>query len=206
MRIQRFVAADMRQAIRSVRETLGADAVILSNRKIDEGVEVTAAVDFEAAAAQPAPTPTPAPRRSFTSAYESAAETEAAASEDDRFADDLLDARESTSRPAPLRPAYFEGAAPSFDTLGSDPLGSMSREIRSLRALLEQQVSRLAWADLERRDPVRQGVMRRLLELRLQPEIAEAITASLPDHLGHDEAWQGAQAWLCGRTRVTATT
>ncbi len=46
MKIKRFVAPDMRQALRMVRETLGEDAVILSNKSIDEGVELTAAVDL----------------------------------------------------------------------------------------------------------------------------------------------------------------
>ena len=71
MKIVRHIAPDMRQAMRSIREQLGEDAVILSSRKIPEGVEVTAAVDFDASsltgaqaaafAAAPLPTP-PAPR------------------------------------------------------------------------------------------------------------------------------------------------
>jgi flagellar biosynthesis protein FlhF len=48
MKIVRHTAPDMRQAMRSIREQLGEDAVILSSRKIPEGVEVTAAVDFDA--------------------------------------------------------------------------------------------------------------------------------------------------------------
>jgi len=48
MKIVRHIAPDMRQAMRSIREQLGEDAVILSSRKIPEGVEVTAAVDFDA--------------------------------------------------------------------------------------------------------------------------------------------------------------
>ncbi|MDJ0741227.1 MAG: flagellar biosynthesis protein FlhF [Gammaproteobacteria bacterium] len=51
MKIKRFVAQDMRQALRMVREALGEDAVILSNKTVDGGVELTAAVDFIADAA-----------------------------------------------------------------------------------------------------------------------------------------------------------
>lgn len=47
MKIKRFLAADIRQALQQVRETLGAEAVILSNRKTDRGVEIIAACDFE---------------------------------------------------------------------------------------------------------------------------------------------------------------
>ncbi|MGH8136695.1 MAG: hypothetical protein ACREVV_00675 [Steroidobacteraceae bacterium] len=48
MKIIRHTARDMRQALRAVREQLGEDAVILSSRRTNEGVEVTAAVDFDA--------------------------------------------------------------------------------------------------------------------------------------------------------------
>lgn len=47
MKIQRYVAKDMRQALAQVRENQGPDAVILSSRRINEGVEVVAAIDYE---------------------------------------------------------------------------------------------------------------------------------------------------------------
>ncbi|MGN2242681.1 flagellar biosynthesis protein FlhF [Frateuria sp. GZRR33] len=49
MKIKRFVAPDMRQAMREVREEQGPDAVILSTRRIDEGIEIIAAVDYDEA-------------------------------------------------------------------------------------------------------------------------------------------------------------
>ncbi len=48
MRIKRFVAEDMRSAIKMVRDEQGPDAVILSNQQVAEGVEVIAAVDYDA--------------------------------------------------------------------------------------------------------------------------------------------------------------
>ena len=65
MKIQRYIAKDMRSALAQVREALGADAVILSSGRVGEEVEVIAAVDFEAvqqAAASAAPAPRPALR------------------------------------------------------------------------------------------------------------------------------------------------
>src|SRR3569833_2553981 len=66
MKIVRHIAPDMRQALRSIRGQLGEDAVILSSRRVPEGVEVTAAVVFAAASLQdamraPAQSLTPAP-------------------------------------------------------------------------------------------------------------------------------------------------
>lgn len=47
MKIKRFVAKDIRLTMRMVKEELGADAVIMSNRSVDEGVEIIAAKDFD---------------------------------------------------------------------------------------------------------------------------------------------------------------
>src|SRR3984957_932938 len=52
MKIKRYVAADIRTALRAIREEQGADAVILSTRRTSEGVEVCSAIDLELAAGQ----------------------------------------------------------------------------------------------------------------------------------------------------------
>lgn len=54
MKIKRFTGRDMRDAIRQVREEQGPDAVILSNRRVDGGVEVVAATDYDEALVQQA--------------------------------------------------------------------------------------------------------------------------------------------------------
>lgn len=46
MQVKRFFAADMRQAMKLVRDELGADAAIIGNRRIAGGVELTAALDY----------------------------------------------------------------------------------------------------------------------------------------------------------------
>ncbi|NVP02502.1 flagellar biosynthesis protein FlhF, partial [Photobacterium damselae subsp. damselae] len=45
MKIKRFFAKDMRTALNEVKEELGSDAVIMSNKKVTGGVEIVAAVD-----------------------------------------------------------------------------------------------------------------------------------------------------------------
>lgn len=74
MKIKRFVAADMRTAMNLVRKEHGPDAVILSNRRIEEGVEIVAAAHYDETAVQqaleatrPAP-PAPAKPRSAAEA------------------------------------------------------------------------------------------------------------------------------------------
>lgn len=48
MKAKKIIAPDMRQALKMVRDQMGDDAVILSNRKVANGVEVTATVDYQA--------------------------------------------------------------------------------------------------------------------------------------------------------------
>ena len=71
MKIKRFVASDMRSAMNLVRKEHGPDAVILSNRRIEEGVEIVAAANYDESAVQRAleaarkdvaPPPVPRPR------------------------------------------------------------------------------------------------------------------------------------------------
>ena len=45
MKIKRFFAKDMRSALAEVKDVLGADAVIMSNKKVSGGIEIVAAVD-----------------------------------------------------------------------------------------------------------------------------------------------------------------
>ena len=47
MEIKRFLADDIRSAMISVRETLGEDAVILSNRRKGEKIEILAAIELD---------------------------------------------------------------------------------------------------------------------------------------------------------------
>lgn len=59
MKVKRFLAPTMQQALRMVRDEMGADAVILSNRKIDGGVEIVTALNYDEQAARKAVAPDP---------------------------------------------------------------------------------------------------------------------------------------------------
>lgn len=57
MRLKLYRAPGMAEALGRVRAELGPDAIILSSRRMSDGVEITAALEH----AQPAPKPPPAP-------------------------------------------------------------------------------------------------------------------------------------------------
>lgn len=67
MKLKRFVAPDTRSAMQQIKATFGPDAVILSSSRVEGGVEIVAAVDFDEtvlatstaiATAEPSPQPT----------------------------------------------------------------------------------------------------------------------------------------------------
>ena len=53
MKIKRFFAKDIRSALDEIKVALGPDAIIMSNKKVDGGVEIVAAVDDDNIAAIP---------------------------------------------------------------------------------------------------------------------------------------------------------
>ena len=46
MKVKRIVADNMQQALRQVSQLLGPDAVIVSSKKLEKGIEVVAALDL----------------------------------------------------------------------------------------------------------------------------------------------------------------
>ncbi|MEO1328002.1 MAG: flagellar biosynthesis protein FlhF, partial [Pseudomonadota bacterium] len=59
MKIKRFLAPNMREALKAVRTEQGPEAVILSNRRVGDYVEVIAALDYDEALIQQAIRRTP---------------------------------------------------------------------------------------------------------------------------------------------------
>ena len=47
MNLKRFFAKDMRSALAAIKEELGSDAIIMSSKKVDGGIEIVAALDYK---------------------------------------------------------------------------------------------------------------------------------------------------------------
>ena len=199
MKIKRFVAADMRQAMREVREEQGPDAVILSTRRLDEGVEIIAAVDYDeslvreaARSGEPLPTEVrivreraaeppalpPQPRRAPTPPPPPAP-VAAAPAPRVAAAPVAVAPVAAPTEPAPLHPMIEQAA---LDT------ARMRAELGSLRELLESQMASLAWNDLQRRHPLRGRVLRDMTRIGIEPDVARRLADELPDRLSPDQA------------------
>jgi flagellar biosynthesis protein FlhF len=170
MKIRTFTAKDMRQALRRVREEQGPDAVILSTRHLENGVEVTTAVEPEALLA-PEPVAAVAPATS--------------ANTDSEFADLLTKAAAAVAQ-APQQ---------------SD--AQLGEELRSMRHLLEWQLSQLAWNDLTRRAPSLAELLKQLTEMGVSNTVATELLGALPAGLSPVDAQRRALGTLSQRIAVT---
>ncbi|QHS08709.1 flagellar biosynthesis protein FlhF [Sinimarinibacterium sp. NLF-5-8] len=171
MKIKRFVASSMREAIRLVREEQGADAVILSNRRVEEGIEVVAATDYDAALMQMA-LPRPEPRKSEPTAA-AAAPAKSAPAKRSLFKSEPVKA--ATLPPAPPPPTTVE-----LPTLASPEVQQLRQELGGMRKMLEQQMAHLAWQEMSERQPERMAALRTMTDLGLDVALSHAIAHELP--------------------------
>lgn len=212
MRIQRYIAKDMRSALAQVRETLGPDAVILSSGRIGDEVEVVAAMDMEVArAVESAPPATRVhDRESFARNGTPAGAPAAAPATEPRHAE-LLKNRRSSSQlseslapviqaPAPAAPAAPVAAPPAAQAAGQDTLVG---EMKDMRRMLEAQLATLAWNDLSRRSPVQAAMLKELAQLGITQDLANSLVRKLPAELTFSAARRFALATVARTIQVT---
>ncbi|WP_080172924.1 flagellar biosynthesis protein FlhF [Photobacterium toruni] len=279
MKIKRFFAKDMRTALSEVKEELGPDAVIMSNKKVAGGVEIVAAVDPEPSSpsatkdnhavrheleqgfgqarrklADDKVNVSPSVSKPFASVLQNYAETTASfddmASVDsltallqrqskhqnqqqsqphrtnDRDQEQVRQRLSSSVKPArryddhtqdlnvgdytrPSSKHYEQEAAVSRNDYAStarkprldpsryeakgmrkdDELETMRAEIVSIRRLLEHQLSGLMWQEVERQEPMRAMMIKRLEKMGLSDQLADQLACYIPEDLPTNEAW-----------------
>jgi flagellar biosynthesis protein FlhF len=220
MKIQRYIAKDMRSALAQVREALGADAVILSSGRIGEDVEVIAAVDFEAVQqAAASATPAPRPHRSVLDVREDSSPDDIRP--DPRFAAPaaatratgraLEGAGERTTDRVPERTAerrassqLSEEIAPAYAaTPATESQSALANEVKDMRRMLEAQLATLTWNDFQRRSPVQAAMLKELAQLGLTQELAHSLVRKIPADLDFSAARRFALATIARTVQVT---
>jgi flagellar biosynthesis protein FlhF len=193
MRIIRFVAADTRQALRGVRAQLGEHAVILSSKRTDEGVEVTAGADIEAPLAQASAATAPAGDAPESQVTSTSAQPREPFREAPAFAEVASLVRRDAATPASLADSEEADAGGNLN---------VNKEIRIMRRMLESQLEQLAWNDRTRRTPVVSEMLRELTEIGVSQELAEQICQELPERVDLASARRTALTALAERLPV----
>jgi flagellar biosynthesis protein FlhF len=221
MQVKRFFAADMRQAMKLVRDELGADAAIIGNRRVAGGVELTAALDYPLPA--PAPSkPNPALeaelRKTQARIVQAQADLATRAQDDagkDRqlFAGEPLTAIESElpesaleaalSRPRPAaRPLVEPVSAPKPASVDQAALDAMRFELSGLRELIEVQLGSIAWGQMQSRRPQQASLWRRLQRMGLPAELGRVLLDKVANVKEPRQAWRMLLAHLAHAIRT----
>jgi len=213
MKIKRFVAPDMRQAMRQVRDEQGPDAVILSTRRLDDGIEIIAALDYDEALVREAGFGVDLPPREREEAPIRARRENDFAARIDQAKAATAAAVERVTRgaPAPAAPQVANPnapqrqssaalaasvadvvraatVAPNHNANTDAAVNGVRAEINSLREMLEVQLSTLAWNQMDRDQPLRARVLREMTRLGIDGDVARALCAELPPGMTAEQA------------------
>ena len=209
MNVRKFIAATARDALHKVKETLGPDAIILSNRTVPGGVEIMAVAARDMAMI----VPTPAGENSngsndYTVSLSSQPQKGAAprSTPPPKMPPPVAP---SPQRNAPLArpgpPPLAPRPAPQIDLPQQNqqnmpkpeaevvPAAVMD-EIRALRRMVEQHLAGFAWGETSRLEPVKTEILRQMLDAGFSPQFARELLAELPRELDERQAL----AWVKG--------
>ncbi|MVW76245.1 flagellar biosynthesis protein FlhF [Pseudomonas xionganensis] len=204
MQVKRFFAADMRTAMKLVRDELGADASIIANRRVAGGVELTAALDYQAPAA-PVRQANPALEAELrkTQAKIATAQAELATRGKPEVTGDrqLFGAApaEPVSRPAA---AALPAQAASRERVDQQALEAMRFELHGLRELIEVQLGSIAWGQLQSHRPQQANLWRRLQRMGLSAELCKSLLERVGQISEPRQAWRMLLAHLAHAIRT----
>jgi flagellar biosynthesis protein FlhF len=195
MQVKRFFAADMRQAMKLVRDELGPDAAIIGNRRVAGGVELTAALDYQAPVA--ASKPNPALEAELRKTQAKIAQAKADLSAPTRASDGVRKDRQMYGTETPRRSAAESLAeamaapvAPTPAAAGQQALEAMRFELNGLRELIEVQLGSIAWNQLQNQRPKQAGLWRRLQRMGLPADLSRSLLERVSSIADPKQAWR----------------
>ncbi len=141
----------MRQAMTLVKEEHGDDAVILSTKDVEGGVEIVAALDPEA------------------NQYQKEQSARAPGASYQNYDTPQTDF-------TPSKPVNN----PSPNSVSNPDISQMAEELRSVKAMLENQLSGFAWGHTEQSDPHKVEVIKKLMQLGIGWELSQKMVEKIP--------------------------
>jgi len=200
MKIKRYFAPDVRQAMRMVRDTQGPDAVILSNKRVDGGIEIVAAIDYDESIF-PRATPstsakeagqqggadrlTPSPQAPSEPKPQSQSQSQNSQAAAPMSASSRYEGEDSSS-------VRLQAPLPNIQWGQEPAIVEMQSELKSLRGMLEKQLSGLAWDEFTRRHPKKAELIQQLMGLGLSDSLCKALAEEVSERRHPDDLFRNA--------------
>ncbi|MFZ5511770.1 MAG: flagellar biosynthesis protein FlhF [Pseudomonadota bacterium] len=205
MNVRRYFAQTAREALRKLKEDLGADAVVLSNRSVEGGVEILA-LPADEVPGLPAQEEPRAPRREEPARGPEFKPWQPPAAGDDDFTVSLSGARPRAAavvreaqprgaqaprpEPAPRQEVRAtdarEDAAPACAAPQADV--RLMQELAAIKGLIEQQLAGFAWGDMARAAPAKTLLLTEMLDAGFSAQLARRLVDAMGEAPGIAEA------------------
>ncbi|MGV3742905.1 MAG: flagellar biosynthesis protein FlhF [Burkholderiaceae bacterium] len=188
MKVRKFFAGTTREALRLVRDALGQDAVILSNRNVNGTIEILALAAEDMAEIEPTPAEKVQPERKVLSEEVLAALTGKRSPEDaPKEPVKQIQARQEdpVQEPVPNQAASLASALENARTANESQATSLDfkhvmHELRSMRGMLESQLAEISWDSRQKREPFKSAVLREMLAVGFSASLARYLVDKLP--------------------------
>ena len=195
MKIRRFYGKDMREALKQVKDELGGEAVIMSNKKLADGIEIVAAYDKEPEAQLVAKSSVSKEDHSPAKKTPTLSEIIGDTAPDSLRA--LLEKQSQTSpsvanKTAPVMPSHSYSntqVSPANDSTQQNALREMRQELSSLRNILQFQVSGLIEQEKNRKHPLQGYLLQRLQQMGISESLSEEVVSYAPESADERQAW-----------------
>ena len=193
MKIRRFYGKDMREALKQVKDELGGDAVIMSNKKLADGIEIVAAYDKE-------PTIKPSVARNTVKTPSHTKGKTPTLSEiiGDSGPDSLkalLDKQakqsdmQQANKPVAEKYAPAKQSQRSSTPIDNRAINELREELSSLRNVLQFQVGGLIEQNSKRNHPLHGYLVSRLEQMGISPTLSEEVVSYAPESADERQAW-----------------
>ncbi len=206
MKIRRFFGKDMRDALKQVKDELGGDAVIMSNKKLSDGVEIVAAYDKVPVQdkVDSVSKPIPAVKNTPTLSEiigDSGPDSLRALLE--KQSKSVQGKEAQVAQPDTISAKPKQEMAKSDDYSDATSMEEIRQELKSLRNVLEFQVSGLLKQESRRTHPLHNYLITRLEEMGIKTELAEEVVSYAPEDSDERQAWLFLLKLLANRLHTT---
>ena len=179
MQVNRFCAADMRQALKLVRDELGADAAIIGNRRLAGGVELVAALNYQLPNEL-----VREPNLQLEAELRKTQEMIASAQVE-------MAIRSESEQTQPAPPHAPEPAAPRRDPDSTEGmLDAVRSELTGLRELIEMQLGTMVWGNIQENQPLIANLWRRMQRIGLPVDVSKQLMDTISEETDPRRAWR----------------
>lgn len=193
MKVKRYIASTSREAMRQVKEELGDNAVILSNRKTRDGVEIMALADSEMSNLVPSQ-PLPASPSASAAYYEHNKKLNKELGSAESYPELLALANDQEG----IRKNTNDEMTASFAR-------DIIAEIQAMKNALEDQLNAVAWGNFIQRKPEKLKLLRTLLDSGFSPLLSRRLVEKLPPELDYELSLKQAMSALAFNLHTVAS-